>query len=535
MSDIMNIFEELAESYTYNGVVSLKALEDDIVTLENQIDSYNATLRELQLRGKKPGLLVGKIRDAKIKLSLLKAVYKKESDKATPDDVILNILGVSAKNANEVQNVGTAADGRQPKPQNFESAELEIVVDETVDEKASMIEADGVENKDVTVVKEEKQEPDKKLMTNEKVEDQEVKVVNGNSIVVAEEDNATFQSGVLVEDDKDEVIVVDPNASEEELKDIFSKITSDDTIVVRDPAKIINPGKEKKEPEIKSVEVEVQEIKPDTEITETEKEKEESNMQTIKADDGNMDYSDSPSTDAKIEEQTPEIDGEIVTSETVHEKTVENVPPPTIDDYMEPETGSSYEKVTYDKDGVVYEAEDEPDLNEIPADTIYHHGETTVDFGGDIVASEQDEPAYDEVMAYDAFPETTTKIYASFDLSDYTNMVNTDSIKGFNDNKRKELHVTFCDLRDYPIYIQLVNERTHSNFFTRLFKKPKSIFMDVCDKVENVEVKHKFEFYGCRVKALFDSEYQSLWESNFYATDKHEFTAVFKYKKLKIE
>ena len=28
----MNIFEEIAESYRYNGVVSIKALEDDIIT-----------------------------------------------------------------------------------------------------------------------------------------------------------------------------------------------------------------------------------------------------------------------------------------------------------------------------------------------------------------------------------------------------------------------------------------------------------------------------------------------------------------------
>ena len=70
----MNIFEEIAESYTYNGAISIKALEDDIVTLENQLDSYNATLRELQLRGKKPGMLIEKIRDAKMRLSLLRAV-----------------------------------------------------------------------------------------------------------------------------------------------------------------------------------------------------------------------------------------------------------------------------------------------------------------------------------------------------------------------------------------------------------------------------------------------------------------------------
>ena len=34
----MGIFDELAESYTYNGAVSIKAIEDDIVILENQLD-----------------------------------------------------------------------------------------------------------------------------------------------------------------------------------------------------------------------------------------------------------------------------------------------------------------------------------------------------------------------------------------------------------------------------------------------------------------------------------------------------------------
>lgn len=126
----MNIFEEIAESYTYNGAVSIKALEDDIVTMENQLDSYNATLNELKIRGKKTGILVGKIRDCKMHLSLLKAVLKREKDKASPDDIIKNMLGISAKDANETERPETAANNRPPIPQNFEKAEIESVDNE---------------------------------------------------------------------------------------------------------------------------------------------------------------------------------------------------------------------------------------------------------------------------------------------------------------------------------------------------------------------------------------------------------------------
>ena len=65
----------------HNGVVSLEAIEDDIITLENQIDNLNAVLREAQLRGKNPGPVRQRIRDEKVRLSLLKAAFKRESDK----------------------------------------------------------------------------------------------------------------------------------------------------------------------------------------------------------------------------------------------------------------------------------------------------------------------------------------------------------------------------------------------------------------------------------------------------------------------
>ena len=121
----MSIFDEIIESYTFNGSVSLKALEDDIGTLENQIDSYNAVMAEIITRHKNPTPLREKIREAKIKLSLLQAVYKRVSKSTTADDVITDALGISAKNANEMESPETMASSKKPAEQNFEKAETE--------------------------------------------------------------------------------------------------------------------------------------------------------------------------------------------------------------------------------------------------------------------------------------------------------------------------------------------------------------------------------------------------------------------------
>ena len=534
MQYIMNVFEEITESYRYNGVVSLKALEDDIVTLENQIDSFNATLREIQLRGKKPGILVGKIRDAKIKLSLVKAVYKKESDKNTTDDVILNMLGVSAKNANEIQNVNTAADGREPKPQNFESAELETVVEETDDEKASMIETENADNKDVTVIKGENQEQERKVPADDDVKDPEVKVINGNSIAVADEDKAVFQSGVLVENSDDETTIVGQEKEAE--GDKWNKILSNISYDLDELKNRVKAEQEKEERDMNSIEGEAFGTYSDTEITKTEENTMENDTRYVKS--GDTSNSGNDSTLIKVEEQTPENDKMAVNGETTKEDTVvETVPPPTIDDYTEPESGPYCEAETYGEDYIRYdEATGEPELNEVPVDVVCESAPETdiIAVAGKSVVSEEGDPQYEEVRAYDAFTENTNKIYAAYDLHEYTNMVNTDSVKGYNDGKKKELQITFTDIRDYPIFIQLANERLNGNFFTRLFKKRKSIFMDISCEMPGVQNKYRFEYSGCRVKEVYDSEYQSWAETIYYGASKHGFTAVFKYKKLKI-
>jgi len=121
----MNILDEIAEGYTYSGVVSLKAMEDDIFTLENQIDNLNAVLREVQLRGKNPGPVKQRIRDEKVRLSLLKAAFKRESDKDASYDAIMDVLGVTRDGMETKDQPATAVSDREPLKQNFEKADIE--------------------------------------------------------------------------------------------------------------------------------------------------------------------------------------------------------------------------------------------------------------------------------------------------------------------------------------------------------------------------------------------------------------------------
>ena len=122
----MNILDEIAEGYTYSGVVSLKAMEDDIFTLENQIDNLNAVLREVQLRGKNPGPVKQRIRDEKVRLSLLKAAFKRESDKDASYDAIMDVLGVTKDGMETKDQPATAVSDREPLKQNFEKADIEV-------------------------------------------------------------------------------------------------------------------------------------------------------------------------------------------------------------------------------------------------------------------------------------------------------------------------------------------------------------------------------------------------------------------------
>lgn len=499
----MNIFEELAESYTYNGVVSLKALDDDIVTLENQIDSFNATLKELQLRGKKPGPLVGKIRDAKIRLSLLKAVYKRESDKATPDDVILNMLGVSAKHANETPEVNTAASGKKPKPQNFESAELEKKVDEPVSVEV-------------------------KAPVSEKVVDSE--------IVITKEDEAEMQASVFQGDVDDETIVKDNNTLLEGINELRNNVKTENvpglaessisnTDNEPDPIEYLKDKSICEEVEFKEVTGIMIPLEKGAKIADA--------VSTLNIKDKATSINETPAQPLIQDDSltSADINNGTVGSETETVENTEAVPPLTMDDYLEPASGPSYEDDCYDKDGIVYSDENRPELADTEAiindKMIYDPSETVIDT--------ENIRECEDAKVYDMFYSPDNKIYVSFDLCDYTDLVNTNSITGLFNEKHKTLELTFTDMRDYPLLLFFLNERNKKcAFFSRFGKKGRSIIMYVRTEIDGIEKEYRYEFTGCRLVEVFDSDYKSMRELVYYGTSTHEFFAKFKYKRLKI-
>ena len=421
----MNIFEELAESYMYNGVVSLKAINDDIVTLENQLDSFRSTLEEIRIRGKKTGPLVEKMRDTKVRLSLLKALYRRESDKNTSDDIVLNMLGFSANNAKEVELPKTAAEGKEPLVQNFEESEVEVV-EETVED------TEAVESE------------------NEDVED--VVVEENDDVVEVTVDNLTYED------------------SEEDLQTVEGSST---------------------EPELEANAVQTEVI-------------EQSSMPS------HTDYFMQNNEDEQ-----------------------EECPPPTLDDYFEP-VDSPEDILPYDmvnnQDFSVFETCDESVVDDSKNVVTYEDNSEMNEVSVEI--SDPQDIAYD-YPAYDAFPnEPISEIYSTFDLSSYTDMTNTNTVVGAFDNKRKILEITFHDIRDYSIFIKLMKQKKPGLF--SFLEKPKSIFMDVHERHGDEEKIYHYEFANCRLKYLLDSRYSPKSETVTTETEKHECTAVFKYKKLKL-
>jgi len=65
-------------------------------------------------------------------------------------------------------------------------------------------------------------------------------------------------------------------------------------------------------------------------------------------------------------------------------------------------------------------------------------------------------------------------------------------------------------------------------------KKGRSIIMYVRTEINGIEKEYRYEFTGCRLVEVFDSDYKSIRESVYYGTSTHEFFAKFKYKRLKI-
>lgn len=512
----MNIFEEIVESYTYNGAVSLKALEDDIVTLENQIDSYNATLREVRLRGKKSLPLVQKIRDAKMRLSLLKAVYRRESDKATPDDVIINMLGLSAKNAKETEAPGTAADKKEPVPQNFEKAEIEIVDD---NEDLNAIEGDMATDEEIVVENVGLEEETKDDVTIE-ADSQEDALPDAQLETITEDDYKAVEEITKKDNEyptvshKDDTMV-EHNVVKPEIS--FDKESGIVTIskTPESHCEYFIPKNEKNEDEDKNtIEMEKFKVSDDVyDLTKATKEELDEFYATLTNDDTVFVLKD----------------GETVEME--NEAQVSDCPPPTIDDYLEPVDNQEM-STFYDDTCESYTENPQCHDDEVQDYNSAQLNSEAESKDRSVVECETD--ISNDFDVYEAFQKEKVELVASVDLSYVTDMVNTMRVYGQIDHNRRLLNIRFVDVRDYEVFVKLLKERDEErhNPFKLLFKKPRSIFIYMAASVGDSSQKYKFEFTRCRIKNVFDSEYTSKVGIPFEDSSYHDCGVTFKYKKL---
>lgn len=480
----MGIFDELAESYTYNGAVSIKAIEDDIVILENQLDYLEEAKKELQLRGRKIAPIVEKIRDTKIRLSLLKALYKRVNDKSVPDDVILSVLGISANNANEIEQPKTAAEDKEPILQDFEESEIEVT-EEAVDD------TDVVENE------------------NEDDED----------VIVDENDNVaeTTSDDLAYEDADEDLQTVGVSKIEPEIE---ANIVQAEAIGSESDKKIYRLGHE----------IDINDEAGDVIIEQNSTPSHTDCFIPIEEEVDNITY---PGESEDNMAKSISIDKAVkLLTDKQEECDYECPPPPGWDDYFEPvewfDTEVNNQEYDNEVSSVQCQKEDEIDdsKNVVTYEDNSEMNEVSVEL------SDPQDIAYD-FPAYDAFPnEPISEIYSSFDLSQYTDMINTDTVVGAFDNKRKILEVTFHDIRDYSIFIKLMKQKRPGLF--SFLEKPKSIFMDVHERHGDEEKIYHYEFTNCKLKGLLDSRYSPKSETVTTETVSHECTAVFKYKKLKL-
>ena len=507
----MNIIDELIESYTYNGEFSMKAIEDDIGTLDNQIESYNSTLKEIRLRRKNDQPLVARIREAKIKRSLLNVVYNRMKKSQTNEDAILSVLGESGKSARETEEVGTAAGGKEPKPQNFESAE-----------------AESIEEVKEVVAEENKFVPQIDIDTESGI------------VTIGERDP---DSGV------DYIIPQREVQKEKNELDIVSKPDNK-------PIEEVTASTEK--PEIEPEETAREEVSiPTEEITEREVDTETNGPTDEK--ELNAEYvteqesEDGFRPDIKIETQKSEEERKInvlVPEFNMEDKTAETVPPPTIDDYMEPVDTVKPEASIDEKTGEMVFS-----LDSFNGDVEYQNPCLDCDVTGCIRHPESDtfriEPIESEIKTdeptfgfddflkpnedfdtvYKTFPEEVCKMSASVDLCPLTNMVNTMHIEPIINFAKKSLSLQFFDIRDYEVFLELVRLRKKNRWWSRFFEKNlPTIFMTAEADVDGTITEYRFAFNGCRVIEVSDSEFRPLDEPVSF----HHCYAIISYSSVTI-
>lgn len=505
----MNILDELAESYTYNGAVSMKAIEDDIVTLQNQIDSYNATLREITVRRKNPAPINEKIREANIRLSLLKALEKREKEKDNGDTAIMEVLGLSGKIAKETETPENITDDKKPVQQNFLSGEAEkettepdIILEEIKPEQETTEEEVVIEAKNdcdyqdcctLTTETEEQRQFYNEKMGLTKTEPQE-KEIDYQTITVkgknpySEDDlrggyNVKMDEGVL-----EEAI---QKLDSEKLQETAATEPEQEVATDKEVPKKENEDRNPKTPLMKMENVE---------------EKEEDSVTMEKDDDKTITYN---VTTLKVEtEERPlkwiKIGNKIVDC-----------------DHFQREDPSDVEVFCLPEDEAKLTKEEKELLVSALEERMTENARTSI-----MAEAESKDVDY---LCKNPFYEEEVWIKTLVDLFEVTGTQNSPNVTTWFDYKKKEVTFLFSDLQDYSLFLRLLTDfNKRRNPLKGLFKKnSKNIFIYVTRNVEKDGVT-AIQLTKCKLVNICDDAYTSDYRKNF------KWNATFKYKDLLI-
>lgn len=473
----MSIIDEITESYTYNGVVSLKALEDDIITLENQIESQEDTLREIRLRGKNERPLLAKIRDSKIKLSFLKTIYKRESEKSVKDQVIESVLGESAKAAESVESPDTAAGDKRPVPQDFAMAEAGDIPDGVTRTSAVTMEPEEAGAESAA--------PEAGLTAK------------------PEGESVTLDKYRIGENEYDLT-----SAPEDELPEIYALLNQEDTVFVTN-ARPVPPDPEKT---------------PDVAVAPREDKPVYSNPLNAGLE---------PVTDGEDIQAEPAAPDPVFTDEgTWYALNRDDKPEPAFekavvtDPHPEAQDGP---KPIVEKEGGID--------SEYPSTVTPLPGPGT-DISQPVIEGE-DTGQQNDFPVYHTFQDKLRMIKMFIDLSVPEGLTGPLYVCGRIDPVKRLLDVRFVDVEDYDIFLSFLKEWEDNR--RKIFgKKRRVIFMDIHTQAGRKERYHRLTFEGCGIVGFDDTMYatESVMDEGYVPTDtltSHHCGITFKYKKLTIK
>lgn len=514
----MDNFKELIENYTYNGALSLKAIEDDIVMIENQIDSWNTALKFSRTNSNTTPLIT-RIRDAKKQVSRLKELKKRARQDIVPNiEAIDDMLSISANSAKEEGKITTAADGKKPLKQNFNSSIYETFIDKE-DTKASQ--SEEVHNI-----------PDIALISNISEMDNNLKYVRKEE---SKDVNYSFPTAEEIKPDKKIKAVSNENKKEHEEISI-AKIESEKNMGMNRKIKIENESYDPRGMSIGNftniIDINLNKNKAITIPhinSETDKEITEETLNTLSETSSNTPHIEEIEENNKTNfailkemEKNDEIkvnEGKFLSNEFKPQK--ETV---TDDDkfffYM-----PDYREVHRWKYEEVEKSEDE--FSESP---IVSQEEWSKDNKLENIAlsSHKEKNCEESPVSCKAFPEEqpklTTFLYMQ-EMGGYYVPLSSSLYKLIN-FKEKTLRLSFKDIEDYNFFVAILNEWETSK--NRWFgKKHRNIFMDIVIDKGTIKNTFCFEFKNCRIKDLEDSTYIN-------PDDQHYWALTFRYKKLKV-